>query len=87
MNIGMIFLCLLVGAVVGFEFGKGMERLRFKAVLKGFDNAIKETAGKLQQFAEKQKEAESLQRSAIDEHQINKVKEIIEEATQDGKGA
>lgn len=56
MNFGVIFLCLLFGAIVGFEFGKYTESRRIKEALKGISEGVKEATERVQKLAEKQKE-------------------------------
>ena len=56
MNFAVIFLCLLFGAIVGFEFGKYMEGRRIREAMKGISQGIKEAAEKVQKLAEKQQE-------------------------------
>ena len=56
MNFWMIFLCLLFGAIAGFEFGKYMESRRIREVMKSLSEGMKEAAEKMQKMAEKQKE-------------------------------
>lgn len=56
MNFWLIFLCLLFGAIAGFEFGKYTESRRIKEVMKSLSEGMKEAAEKMQKLAEKQKE-------------------------------
>lgn len=65
MNFWMIFLCLLFGAIMGFEFGKYTESRRIKEAMKGISEGVKEAAEKMQKLAEKQKEQADNQLSRL----------------------
>ena len=56
MNFWVIFLCLLFGAVIGFEFGKYTESRRIREAMKSLSEGMKEAAEKMQKFAEKERE-------------------------------
>lgn len=60
-NFTVIFLCLLVGAVVGYEFGKHTVVKRVKEIIADFGNHIKQEAEEM----EKRAKAENARRQEV----------------------
>ena len=56
MSFWIIFLCLVIGAMVGFEFGKTAENRRIREAMNSISEGMREAAEKIQKMSEKQKE-------------------------------
>lgn len=55
MSFWVIFLCLLIGAVIGFEFGRYTAIRKVKDTLSAISDGIKETTEKMQKMANETK--------------------------------
>ena len=70
MSFWVIFLCLLIGTVVGFEFGKYTVSRKVHVILDQFGNDLKKAAAELEKRAEEAKRKKE---------QEEKVKELQED--------
>lgn len=52
MSFWVIFLCLLIGTVIGFEFGKYTVSKKVHVILDQFGNELKKAAAELEKKAE-----------------------------------
>ena len=55
LNFGMIFLCLAIGAVIGFEFGRSMAFLKIRVFFEKLSADMREAEQKKKEEAEQKK--------------------------------
>lgn len=60
MNFGMIFLCLLIGCVIGFEAGKAVMIGRVRGIFNNMSAQLKSLAEELQKKKQEAKQNEQL---------------------------
>ena len=71
MNIGSIFVCLLIGAIIGFEAGKYVMGRKVSEMISAFADQLKNAAEDIKKKAQEEEEikkerAETLRRLLID---------------------
>lgn len=79
MNFGMIFLCLLIGCIIGFEAGKYVVTRKVSEFMNGVADQLRKTADVMKKKAEDEEAAKKERREKLYKL-INEVTEKAKEA-------